>query len=144
MPTNLRVIHPENAPYGKANLYTLTANYRYKLDGLGESPGAVYAIGGGGWYYRYMSVDRNYVVPPGTVCQPIYTWWGYGCETGGYVYSATVAYKDISAGGLNAAAGLSIRITDSGRKFYAESRHHYAFSRIPSTLIPVTFGFRFN
>ena len=84
------------------------------------------------------------MVPPGTVCQPIYTWWGYGCETGGYVYSATVAYKDISAGGLNAAAGLSIRITDSGWKFYAESRHHYAFSRIPSTLIPVTFGFRFN
>jgi hypothetical protein len=143
MPTNPSVIHRVNAPYGNANLYALTANYRYRHDRLGGSHFGAYLIGGGGWYYRHASVDKNYMVPPYTVCEPIYTSFGYGCDTGGYVYSVTVAYKGVSAGGLNAGAGFTIRLTDSGLKFYVEARYHYAFSRIPSTLVPVTFGFRF-
>jgi hypothetical protein len=145
MPPSLSILHPVNAPTGHVNLYTLTANYRYKLDNLGGSHFGIYAIAGGGWYYRYASVDKSYVVPPNTVCQPIYTWWGYGCDPSGFVYSATVAYRGLSSGGVNGGVGFSIRLSDSGWKFYVESRYHYAFTNpVASTLIPVTFGLRFN
>ena len=144
LPPNLFVFHPVNAPFGSVNLYTLTGEYRYKVDHFGKSPFGVYAIGGGGWYYRHASIDKNYVVPPNTVCQPIYDWWGYGCYSG-YVYTATIASRGLSSGGLNAGVGMTIRLSDTGWKFYVESRYHYAFTqRIPTTLVPVTFGIRFN
>ena len=144
MPSNIFILQPVNAPFGKINLYTVTANYRYRVDKLGGSPFGVYAIAGGGWYERTMAVDKNYVVPSFTPCQPIYTWWGYACGPGDYVYTATVASKAVSAGGVDAGVGFTIRLSDTGWKFYVESRYNYAFSRIPSTLIPVTFGIRFN
>ena len=145
LPTNLTAFHPVNAPFGNVNLYTITANYRHSFDKIGGSPFGVYLIGGGGWYYRYATVDKNFVVPPSTVCQPIYTWWGYGCDPNGFVFTATIAAKGVSSGGVNAGAGFTIRLSDSGWKFYVESRYHYGFSaNIPTTLIPVTFGIRFN
>jgi hypothetical protein len=144
MPPDLSVIQPPNAPYGKINLYSLTANYRFKFDRLGHSPFGVYLIGGGGWYYRHVSINQNYVVQNATVCQPIYDWYGYSCGPGNYVYTATLASKGVSAPGVNGGVGFTIRLGDSGLKFYVESRYHYAFSDIPSKIVPVTFGFRFN
>jgi hypothetical protein len=137
--------HPVDLPSGSINLYSLTVNYRHHIDSIKGSPLGVYGIVGGGWYYRYASVDKNYTVPPGTVCQPVYGWYGYGCDASGYVYSATVAYRGNSAGGLNAGVGFTIRFADSGWKFYTEARYNYAFSsRIATTLIPVTMGIRYN
>jgi hypothetical protein len=148
LPPNLTVIHPVLAPSGHMNLYSLTANYRYHLDSIGGSVFGAYIIGGGGWYYRHFSVDKNFIVPPNTVCQPIYYWWGYGCTTDGFVYSATVASGGNSAGGLDAGVGFTIKIGTKGWKFYTESRYNYAWSKglahIPTSLIPVTFGLRFN
>jgi hypothetical protein len=144
LPPNLTALHPVNAPFGNVNLYALTANYRFQMDRLHGSRFGAYFIAGGGWYYRYATVDRNYTVPPATVCQPIYGWWGYGCDTGGYVYTTTIASRGVSTGGVNGGVGFTIRLADSGFKFYVESRYHYAFSNLPSTLVPVTFGFRYN
>jgi hypothetical protein len=46
---------------------------------------------------------------------------------------------------INAGVGMTIRLTYKGWKFYVESRYNYAWqSRIPTTFIPVTLGFRFN
>jgi len=144
LPADVFNLHPVQAPYGNINLYTLTANWRHHVDSIHGSPFGLYSIVGGGWYYRYSSIDKNYTPPAGTVCAPIYYWWGYGCDAG-YVYSQTVAYKGASSAGLNAGVGFSIRISDSGWKFYTEARYHYAFSnRIATTLIPVTFGLRYN
>jgi len=145
LPTNLSVLHPINAPFGSVNLYTLTGTYRYHVDSISGSPFGLYVIGGGGWYYRYASVDKNYIIPGGTVCDPYYDWWGYTCGPSNLLYTQTIAYKGTNAGGVNAGAGFTIRFSDSGWKFYVESRYHYAWSpRIPTTLIPVTFGIRFN
>ena len=145
LPPSVFTVHPVDLPSGSINLYSLTANYRHHIDSIKGSPFGVYGIVGGGWYYRYSSIDKNYTVPPGTVCQPIYGWYGYGCDAGGYVYSATVAYKGNSAGGLNTGVGFTIRFADSGWKFFTEARYHYAFSNnIPTTLIPVTMGIRYN
>jgi hypothetical protein len=81
LPPNIDVIHFPNAPFGSVNLYTLTANRRYQFDHFGGPFGA-YFIAGGGWHYRHISVDKNYVVPPLTPCLPIYTWWGYAGDGG--------------------------------------------------------------
>jgi hypothetical protein len=145
LPTSVFVLHPIDSPSGNINLYTLTVNYRHHIDSIHGSPFGLYGIAGGGWYYRYSSIDKNYVVPPTTVCTPIYYYWGYACDPGGYVASQTVAYKGASSAGLNGGVGFTIRLSDSGWKFYTEARYHYAFSnRIPTTLIPVTMGIRYN
>jgi hypothetical protein len=145
LPPNLFVIQPVRAPFGSVNLYSLTVNYRHKIDRIGHSPFGVYMIAGGGWYDRRASIDKNFVVPPSTVCAPIYGWWGYGCDTSGFVVTETIAQKATNAGGLNGGVGFTIRLSDSGWKFYTESRYHYAWNPgVPTTFIPVTFGIRFN
>jgi len=145
LPPNLFVIHPVDAPFGNINAYALTANYRYEFDRIHGSRFGLYAIGGGGWYYRHVSIDKNFVVPPNTACQPVYTWWGYACDPGGFVFTQTVAFKGTSVGGVNGGVGFAINIADSPWKFYTEARYHYAFnSGIPTTVVPVTFGFRLN
>jgi len=144
LPPNIFVVQPINAPFGAIHLYTMTANYRFEASSINRSRFGVYGTIGGGWYYRYAKIDKNFILPPGTVCDPIYTWWGYGCSAG-TVFTATVANKGVSSGGLNGGVGFTIRFGDSPWKFYTESRYHYAFSAgIPSTLVPVTLGVRFN
>jgi hypothetical protein len=145
LPLNRFVINPIEAPFSNINLYSLTANYRHQFERIKGSPFGVYTVMGGGWYHRYTSIDKNYTVAPGTPCMPIYSWWGYTCDPYGYVYTQTVAAKGVSAGGLNGGVGFTIRFADSNFRFFTEARYHYAFSeRIPTTLIPVTFGFRYN
>jgi hypothetical protein len=145
LPPNLFVIQPVLAPFGNVNLYSLTANYRYHHDHIHHSPFGLYMIAGGGWYSRHASIDKNFVVPPSTVCAPIYGWWGYACDTNGFVFTETIAHKATNAGGVNAGVGFTIRFGDSGWKFYTESRYHYAWNPvIPTTFVPVTFGIRFN
>ena len=144
LPSNLFVLQPVKAPYSNINLYSLTVNYRHQFDRIHGSPFGVYFMGGGGWYQRYISIDKNYTVPALTPCAPAYYWWGYGCSDG-YVYSQTVASKGVSAGGLNSGFGFTIRFADSNLRFFTEARYHYAFSeRIPTTIVPVTFGIRYN
>jgi hypothetical protein len=145
LPPDVTNIHPIKAPTGNINLYSLTVNYRRHIDSIYASPLGIYAIAGGGWYYRYSTIDKSYTVPPGTVCQPIYNWWGYGCDPNGYTYTDTIAARGSSSGGVNGGVGFTLRLGDTNWKFYTEARYHYAFSaRIPSTVIPITFGIRYD
>jgi Outer membrane protein beta-barrel domain len=131
-------------PRGSVNLFSVTGNYRFHIDSLAESPFGFYIIGGGGWYYRHTDINKNYVVPPLTVCQPIYNWWGFACDGGGLVQT-TIASHGTSAGGLDAGVGFTIKLPSPGWKFFIESRYNYAWTNfIPTALVPVTFGFRFN
>jgi len=144
LPPDRTAIHTINAPYVNINLFSLTANYRFQFESLKPSRFGVYAIAGGGWYYRYSQLDKTYVAPPHTTCLPDYPYWGYSCDSSGYVSSQTVAHKGRSAGGLNAGVGFTIRMRESGWKFYMESRYHYAWHHnVHTTLLPVTLGFRF-
>jgi hypothetical protein len=146
MPPDNSTVHSANAPFGTISLYSLTANYNHHIDSIGGSPFGAYFIMGGGWYYRYAKINKDYVVPPNTVCQPIYGWWGYGCDPSGYVYTQTLASRGVSAPGVNGGVGFTVRLSDTGFRFYMEARYHYAFTdRIAATtLIPVTFGLRYN
>jgi Outer membrane protein beta-barrel domain len=140
----LNLVQAIDRPRGSVNLYSVTGNYRFHIDSLADSPFGIYIIGGGGWYYRHTDINRNYVVPPLTVCQPIYNWWGFACDSGGVVQT-TITSHATSAGGLDVGVGFTIKLPSPGWKFFMESRYNYAWSNfIPTTLVPVTFGFRFN
>jgi hypothetical protein len=144
LPSNSFVVQPVKAPSSTVNLYSLTVNYRHQFDRINGSPFGVYFVGGGGWYHRYVAIDKNYTVPAAAPCAPYWYWYGYSCSDG-YVYSETVASKGVSAGGFNTGVGFTIRFADSNLRFFTEARYHYAFSEhIPTTVVPVTFGIRYN
>ena len=138
------MIQPIKSPTSSISLYSLTVNYRHQFDRISGSPFGVYFMGGGGWYERYITVDKNYTVPAAVPCTPYWYWYGYSCADG-YVYSQTIAKKGVSAGGFNTGIGFTIRLADSNLRFFTEARYHYAFSEhVPTTIVPVTFGIRYN
>jgi hypothetical protein len=123
-----------------ANLYALTANYVYHLDGHRYG---VYLIGGGGWYYRHLAIN-NVTVAPGTVCQPVWVWWGYQCQAGLVSTETTLAARGVSSGGVNAGAGITVNLGEQGTKFYIEARYHYSpqGGQVATQVVPVTMGLR--
>jgi hypothetical protein len=129
-----------NSVSTSTNLYALTANYMFRRGG---DRYGYYVIGGGGWYYRHAALN-NYTVAPGTVCQPIWDWWGYTCQAGFVSTSNTLATRGVSSGGVNGGVGITISLGDSGLKYYMEARYHYSpqGGRISTQIIPVTLGFR--
>jgi hypothetical protein len=145
LPPNRSLARPIYTPNVSVNLFGLTGEYRFHIDGIGESPFGFYLLAGGGWYYRYTSIARRFVVPRFTVCQPIYNWWGFACSADGYVSSADSGSHGSSAGGANGGVGFTIRFAHTRWKFFAESRYHYVWSSyVPTTFAPVTFGLRYN
>jgi hypothetical protein len=122
----------------KASIYSMTADYKYRRD-FGKTFG-YYLIAGGGWYYRHASVSKSTFIPTTTVCQPVWYWYGYTCSDG-YVNTIGAATGTSSFGG-NGGVGLTIRVKDTGWKFFIESRYNYAATRLIATQVaPVTFGF---
>ena len=127
---------------GSGNLFALTANYRFKLEGRVFG---VYFIGGGGMYHRHASLSREIVVGAGTVCTPSWTWWGYSCVSGKVTDDQTLVSAGSTALGGNAGVGFTIRFHEDGYKFFVEVRYHYAPTRnIATQVLPITVvGFRF-
>ena len=122
------------------NLYALTANYMYHREGHLYG---FYVIGGGGWYYRHLEL-QNYTVVPGTVCQPVWDWWGYSCQAGFVTTSNVLATKGQSSGGGNVGGGITFKLTSSGFRLYMEARYHYSpqGGRVSTHIVPVMFGIR--
>jgi hypothetical protein len=120
------------------NVYALTANYMYHRDGKRFG---YYAIGGGGWYYRHAQL-KSFTVPGGTVCDPAWLWWGYGCQNG-FVSNSVLASSGVSSGGVNGGVGITVAMT-AGSKFYIEARYHYSpqGGRVSTQILPVTMGIR--
>jgi len=123
-----------------ASLDALTANYMYHRSGKRYG---FYVIGGGGWYYRRAEL-KNATVVPGTVCAPVWDWWGYACTNGLVSTNNVLASNGVSSGGVNGGVGITINLTESGFKFYMEARYHYSpqGGRVSTQTLPVTFGFR--
>ena len=119
MPPNLTALHPINAPFGSINLYALTANYRRSFRQYWRLAFGAYLIGGGGWYCRCASVDKASCSLRHRMSTHLYL-VGYGCDTGGFVFSETVASR-ARALWRQRRQGFTIRLSDSGWKFYVES-----------------------
>jgi hypothetical protein len=124
------------------NLYALTANYKYHMEGRVYG---FYLVAGGGWYYRHVALN-NTTVQPGTVCEPVWDWYGYSCVNGLVSTENTIATHGVSSGGVNVGGGVTINLShgDFPAKFYMEARYHYSpqGGRVPTKVVPVTFGVR--
>jgi opacity protein-like surface antigen len=123
-------------------------NFNGILKSAGDTLMSPYAIGGGGMYYRNVSLTTPDVG---------YTTW---CDPYWYVCYPTLVEVDRIIGdrsswdpGVNLGAGVSIRMGDSA-KFYVETRWHYVWGpeftdqngvtqKANAQYFPVTFGFRF-
>jgi hypothetical protein len=126
---------------GNSNLYALTGNYRYEFHGrlLGT-----YLIGGGGWYYRKNWLSRDITAGPGTVCTPVWLWWGFTCASGMVTANQTRATTSTNAWGANAGVGFTLSVGEGSYRLYTEARYHYAPTKNVSTqFVAVSVGIRY-
>jgi len=126
---------------GHANLFALTANYRFELRGRALG---TYFIGGPGWYYRTTSLSRP--VPTGTTigCSPAWLWWGYNCAAGSVITNLTEVHSNAGAFGFNGGIGMTFRVGEAAYRMFAEARYHFAHTGSISTkLIAVSWGIRY-
>lgn len=123
------------------DLFVLSGNYRFEL--RGKTFGG-YAIGGGGWYHRNTNLSRAVVSGTGTVCTPVWLWWGFTCTSGTVVTNQTILDSSASAWGANAGLGLTVRVGDAPYRLYVESRYHYApHHDLNTQFLTVTMGIRY-
>jgi hypothetical protein len=126
---------------GHANIYALTANYRFEL--RGRKLGA-YFIGGGGIYHRNASLTQQVPNGTATTCTPAWAWWGFSCSSGVVTTDVTVASSASTTFGGNGGIGFTVKVGEPRYRLYIEARYHYApNTRINTQIIPITMGIRF-
>jgi hypothetical protein len=144
-PLNYPPAHQRFRPDVRVDQFALTAQYRFRIDDIGESPIGFYVLAGGGWYHRLTTIEGHLTIPPQIACQPIYNWWGLACTPNGLVAGVSGESRGSNAGGINGGLGFTVRFPHSGWKVFAESRYHYVWSTfVRTTFIPITFGLRYN
>ena len=137
----IRTASQNSSLSGKSNLFALTANYRFQLQG---KLFGVYGIGGGGWYYRTSGLNAHIRSGPNVSCTPPWLWWGFSCASGVVLPNQTVGHFNSSALGANAGAGLTIKVADPSYRLYFEPRFHYAPTKNFTTrIVDLTFGIRY-
>jgi opacity protein-like surface antigen len=123
-------------------------NFNGVLQPGGDSLVKPYAIGGGGMYYRSVSLttpDVGYT----TYCDP---YW-YVCYPALVEVDRIIGDRSSWNPGINAGGGITIALGESAL-FYVESRWHYMWGpavtdrdgierKANGQYFPVTFGFRF-
>jgi opacity protein-like surface antigen len=130
-----RVLNEAQVPDGNAHLWAITVNpkLRFARTSSGFTP---YVIGGVGYYRRTIEFTTPVAVPV-FIFDPFF---GVFYNT---LVSANQVLGDITRGGIggSAGAGFEVKLGDSGVKLFTEARYHYADTgRIPTRMIPVTFG----
>jgi hypothetical protein len=139
--TPLRVALHSRSLKGYGNLLAFTGNYRFEL--RGRSLGT-YFIGGGGFYYRSVTLSQEVVTGTAISCTPEWVFWGFVCSSGVVSSDQTLASTSSAAPGFNAGMGFTIKVGEPRYRLYFEARYHYAATTPANTqLIPITFGIRF-
>jgi opacity protein-like surface antigen len=131
-----RTLEEAQVPAGNSHMWSITANPKLRLMPISKLD--PYLVGGVGYYRRTVEFTRPAIVPV-FFFDPFF----------GTFYNTLVLANqvlgDITRGGIggSAGAGFDIKIGDSGLKFFSEARYHYASTgRIPTRMVPVTFGIR--
>jgi hypothetical protein len=137
----LRVALHSRSLKGYGNLLAFTGNYKFEL--RGKSLGT-YFIGGGGFYYRSVTLSQEVVTGTATQCTPEWLFWGFACSSGVVSSDQTLASTSSAAAGFNGGMGFTIKVGEPRYRMYIEARYHYAATSPANTqLIPITFGIRF-
>ncbi len=132
-----RALNAAGVPGGETRIYSVTLNPIVHLNPRGRFD--TYLLGGGGYYRRTIELTQPTVAVV-TAFDPFL----------GVFFPAAVPTNVVlgsftqNKGGLNAGGGISVRLRgDSNAKFFAETRYHYLFTTpVRTTILPVTFGFR--
>ncbi len=124
-------------PNGDAHVWSITAEPRLQLGTSNHfSP---YIVGGVGYYRRVVNFAEPALLTT-TFFDPFFGILFPGVVSGNRVLRST---SDSGIGG-SLGAGLSFPLGQRGVKFFTEARYHYANTgRIPTRMVPVTFGIRF-
>jgi opacity protein-like surface antigen len=124
-------------PNGSGRVYSLTLNPMVHL--VPRGPFDAYIIGGGGYYRRTVEFTEP-ATGVATAFDPFY----------GIYFPVEFATNNVLGSftqnkmGVNLGAGVAVRLgQDSRSTIFAESRYHYIYtSPIRTSILPVTFGFR--
>lgn len=139
--TPLRLALHSRSLKGYGNLLAFTGNYKFEL--RGKSLGT-YFIGGGGFYYRSVTLSQEVVTGTTIACTPEWVFWGFVCSSGVVSSDQTLASTSSAAPGFNAGMGFTVKVGEPRYRLYFEARYHYAATTPANTqLIPITFGIRF-
>jgi hypothetical protein len=137
----IRVALQDNSISGHSNLFAVTGNYRFQLQG--KKFGA-YLIGGGGWYYRTAGLSKQVTSGTSISCTPSWLWWGFTCTSGTVTSNQTITSFNSSSLGGNAGVGFTIKVADPSYRVYIEPRYHYAPTKnLATQLIELTVGIRY-
>lgn len=132
---NSSVLNQVQAPNGSSRVWAFTLDPVIHV--TKEGPADVYITGGGGIYHRNVEFTQ-----PGVASTTFFDpWFGF--------YPALVPTQQILAsysvykGGVDAGAGVAVRLGSSHVKAFAEARYHHMFTTgIDTSFVPVTIGLR--
>ena len=131
-----RILDSVGAPNGTGRIYSLTLDPVLHLTPRGKLD--AYLIGGGGYYRRTVEFTEPGIATI-TAFDPFFGFFPANVATNVVLGTFTQ-----NKGGLNIGGGISKRIRgESNASFFVETRYHYLFtSPVRTTVLPVTFGFR--
>lgn len=131
-----RVLSEAQVPGGNSHLWFLTVNPKVRLSHSKKFD--PYLVGGVGYYRRTLQFTRPTLIPV-LVVDPFFG------DVFNTIVPADTVIGSITRDGVGGSggAGFELKLPSTALKFYTEARYHYADTgRIPTRMVPVTFGFR--
>jgi opacity protein-like surface antigen len=131
-----RLLSEAKVPDGNSHLWWLTVNPKLRFKPIHSVD--PYIVGGVGYYRRTIQFTAPTTVPV-FIFDPIF----------GTFFNALVPANKVlgditdDGPGGSLGAGFDFKLGQSGLKFFTEARYHYASTgRVPTRMVPVTFGVR--
>lgn len=131
-----RLLNEAQVPSGNAHVWSVTLNPRLRLGHFRTID--PYLVGGVGYYRRVVEFTQP------TQVQVLLFDPFFGVFFNTIVQADQVIGRITQNGaGGSLGAGFDIKLGNSGLKMYTEARYHYADTgRMPTRMVPVTFGVR--
>jgi opacity protein-like surface antigen len=131
-----RLLQDAQVPDGNAHIWSVTVNPRVHLNHIGRFD--PYVVGGVGYYRRV----TEFTQPTQTQVLLFDPYFGVFFNT---LVPADQVIGRIQQGGVGGSlgGGFDVKLGNTGLKMFTEARYHYADTgRIPTRMIPLTFGIR--
>jgi opacity protein-like surface antigen len=130
------VLQGVGVPSGSTRIYSVTLNPEFHVNPRGRFD--AYGTVGGGYYRRTVEFTQ----PSVAVFTGFDPFYGVFVPVGVPTQEVLGSFTQNKAG-VNAGGGVSFRLKEDGKaKFFAEAKYHYLFTQGRTTILPVTFGFR--
>jgi opacity protein-like surface antigen len=131
-----KVLTEASVPDGNAHMWSITLNPKIRL--CPRSKVDPYVVGGVGYYRRTVEFTRPVLIS-------VFIFDPFFGDFFNTLVQTNQELGHITRGGVGGSlgAGFDYKIADTGVKFFAEARYHYADTgRIATRMIPLTVGIR--